>query len=197
MATRAWPSGDAPERPQSAGAEAVRHLFLGWVGVAQAGRHREVDERIDGQGHHQHGPPVPGHGRAERGPTETHDEVRNGERHHQQHCPDPAARKVGALDQPCRARPEHRAERRHHDREPHGVPEQMERQGTIDERCHRVHACALRLDQQEGKGQQQNQGYQQADEEEPGGAGSSSSTPGVELPGRGDLRGRQGHNNPA
>ena len=88
-----------------------------------------------------------------------------------------------------RARPERRAERRHHDSQPYGVPEQMKGQGTIDERCHRVHACALRLNQQEGKGQQQDQGHQQARPmKSPVERVPSPSTPRAELPNRGDLR---------
>ena len=155
MATRAWPRVIRQKVLQPAGAQAAGHLLLGRVGVAQAGRHRQVDERVDRERHHQHRAPEAGHRGAERGPAEADHEVGDGQRHHDEHRPDPPAGQVGALDQPGRAGADHRAQHRHHDGQPDGVPQQLGGQRAVDQRsATSADARALRLDQQEDQRQQ-------------------------------------------
>ena len=42
--------GDAPEGTHPARTQAAGHLLLGWVGVAEAGGDREIDQQIDRRG---------------------------------------------------------------------------------------------------------------------------------------------------
>ena len=83
---------DRPEGAHPAEPEAARHLLLRRVRRAQAGRHREEHQGVDGQGHHQHGGPEPADGRKDRSPSEAHDEVRDAEWDDDQDGEEPAAR---------------------------------------------------------------------------------------------------------
>ena len=127
MATRAWPSVTRQKVRSRPSPEATRHLLLGRVGVAQAGRHRQVDQRVDRQGHHQHRAAEAGDAGAERRPAEADHEVGDGQRHHEQHGPDPAARQVGAFDQPGRTGADDRAQGGDDDGQADGVPQQLRR----------------------------------------------------------------------
>ena len=117
------PKGAQPSQPEAPG-----HLFLGGIGVAQAGRHRQEDQRVDGHGHDQGGGPEAAEGREDGPPAEAHDEVGYAQGDHHQHGPEPAARDVGALDEPGRQCAHDGAEERDHHGKADGVPEQLRRQ---------------------------------------------------------------------
>ena len=57
------PAGLADRDPQegadAAEPEAAGHLLLAGIGAPQAGRHRQVDQRVDGEGHDQYRAPEP------------------------------------------------------------------------------------------------------------------------------------------
>ena len=125
--------GDPPERLQAPGAEAARDLLLAWVGAAEARGDRQIHERIDREGHHEHGAAEALHPCAERRPAEADDEVRDRERHDHQHRPDPPARQVGALDEPRRGGADHRAQHSHDDGQADGVPQQPRGQRAEDQ----------------------------------------------------------------
>ena len=85
----------------------------------------------------------------QRRPAEAHHEVRDGQRHHYEHRPDPPARQVGPLDAPGRGGPDDRAQRGHHDREPDRVPQQVHGQPAEDQVGDRGRAGPAGLDEQE------------------------------------------------
>jgi hypothetical protein len=118
---------DPGEGSDATDPEAAGHLLLAGIGDPQAGRHRQVDQRVHGEGHHD--------GRAgeavrpgpQRVPAEAHHEVGDGQRDDDEYRPDAAAGQVGALDAPRRTGPDHRAGRRDHRGEPDRVPQQGRR----------------------------------------------------------------------
>ena len=83
-----------PERRHPAEAQAARHFLLGRVGVAQARRNGQEDERVDSQRHDENGRPEAPEGGEDGAPSEADHEVGDPERDHHQHGPviaDPAA----------------------------------------------------------------------------------------------------------
>ena len=116
---------DPDERAHPADAEAARHLLLARVGGPQAGRHRQVDQRVDGQRHDQDRAAEAVHPGPQRGPAEADHEVGDGQRHHDQHRPDPPAGQVGPLDAPGGGGADDRAQHGDHDGEPDRVPQQL------------------------------------------------------------------------
>ena len=78
-------------------------------------------------------PPNPAYPGAEQHPSEADHEVGNGQRHHDQHGPDPAAGEVGPLDQPGGADFRDRAQGSDRDRQAGRVPEQLGGQRPVDQ----------------------------------------------------------------
>ena len=161
------PQRDAEEGLDPAGAEAARHLFLRRVGVAEAGRDRQVDQRVDRQRHHQNRAAEARHIGADRRPPEAHHEIGNRQRHHQKHRPHPSAGQVGALRQPRRAGPDDRAQRGDHDAEPDGVPQQLLGELAIDQGCDLAHSGAGRLGQQERQRHEEHGRHQDGQDQQP------------------------------
>ena len=116
---------DPPEGPEPADAEAARHLLLRRVGVAKAGGHGKVHERIDRERHDQHGATEAGDTGGQRVPAEADHEVGDRKRYDDEHRPQLAAGKVGALDAPSRGSTKDSAERGDDDGQPDRVPEQL------------------------------------------------------------------------
>ena len=96
--------GHPPEGRHPAQAQTPRHLLLGRIGVAQARRHGQEDERVDGQRHDEGGGPESAEGREDGPPAEADDEVGDAQGDHHQHGPEPPARELGPLDEPGRER---------------------------------------------------------------------------------------------
>ena len=92
MARRAWPRVMRKNVLRRPDAEAAGDLLLTRVGSAQAGRNGQVDERVDRERHHEHRSPEALHPGRQRRPAEADDEVRDGERDHDEHRPDAAGR---------------------------------------------------------------------------------------------------------
>ena len=101
---------DPDERAHAPDAEAAGHLLLARVGGAQAGRDRQVDQRVHGERHHHDRTAEAVHPGPQRRPAEADHEVGDGQRHHDQHRPDPPAGQVGALDAPGRGGADDRAQ---------------------------------------------------------------------------------------
>ena len=134
-------------------AQAARHFLLGRIGVAQARRHGQEDERVDGQGHDEDGRPEASEGGKDGAPPEADHEVGNAERDHHQHGPETPARQSGALDEPGRHRPDDRAQGGDHHGQAHGVPDQLGRQPPEEERVQGAPSHLDGLGDEEDEGQ--------------------------------------------
>ena len=137
------------EGPDPAEAETAGDLFVAGIGAAQTGRHRQVDERIDGEGHHQDRAAETLDPGGQRRPAEADHEVRDGERDHHEHGPEwRPGRSVRSTHQP----PACRSPRTGRSRRPSAAPcskEGVAVSGPPDQAGDRRHARAVRLDEQE------------------------------------------------
>ena len=172
MAPRAWPSVTRKNVRTRPTPEAAGDLFQARVGATEAGRHREVDERVDGQGHDEHRPPEPLDPGAERRPAEAHHEVGDGEGDHDQDGPDVPAGQVGALDAPRRQRADDDAQDRHHHRQADGVPKQGGGKRPPDEPGDGGGPGPAGFEDQEGERRQQHGGYRRAHSQQGPGPGA-------------------------
>ena len=150
--------GDPPERLEPTESETPGHLFLRRVGVAQVGRHREVDERVHGQRHDQHGGPEPAQGREQRVPAETDHEVRDAEGDHDGDGPNGTARDLGAFDEPGRHGADGGGQDRDHHGQADGVPDQGPREMSEEQSIEIAPPDLGRLHQEEGDGQEDGDG---------------------------------------
>ena len=94
------PDRDGPERPYPAEPETARHLLLRRVRRPQAGGDGKEDQRIDGQGHDQHGGPESADAGKDGPPPEAHHEIRDAKRDHDEDGQEPATRDIRPLDEP-------------------------------------------------------------------------------------------------
>ena len=133
MAPRAWASVIRKNVRDPADAEAARDLLLARVGGTEAGRHRQVDQRVHGEGHDQDGAAEALHPGPQRGPAEAHHEVGDRQRHHDQHRPDAPPGQVGPLDAPGGGGADDGAQDGHDDGQPDRVPQQVRGQAAEDQ----------------------------------------------------------------
>ena len=132
----------------------------------QAGRHRQVDQRVGGQRHHDDRAEEAVRPGPQRVPAEAHHEVRDRERHDHEHGPGPAAGQVGALDAPRGGGPDHGAQYGDRHREPDRVPQQRPGQRPEDQVEDVAEPGSAGLDQQEDQRQGQDRGHQAAQGEQ-------------------------------
>ena len=166
MAPLAWPSVILDESFDAAGPQAPRDLLLAGVCAAQAGRHRQVDQRVGGQRHHDDRAEEAVRPGPQRVPAEAHHEVRDRERHDHEHGPGPAAGQVGALDAPRGGGPDHGAQYGDGHREPDRVPQQQPGQRPEDQVEDVGEPGPAGLDRQEGQRQGQDRGHQATEGEQ-------------------------------
>ena len=160
------PERHAPERPQPPEPEAARDLLERRVGVAQARRDRQVDERVDRERHDERRTGHAADRREQRLPAEARHEVRDADRDDDEDGPQPPRRQVGALDAPGGERPDHGAQDGHDDRERHRVPQQRDGQVAEQERVQRRPAVVRGLEQQEHERQGEHDGDERAGEQQ-------------------------------
>ena len=123
----------AAEDPPGTMADGSGHVFERRVHAPQRRRDRQVDERVFGEDLHQHRAGHPLDAGRQRQPGEGRDQGRHGERQRHQHAPPPAARQVGAFDEPSRGGADEERARRHRHGERQRVQKQVRHEGTKEQ----------------------------------------------------------------
>ena len=175
---------DRPERAHPAQSEAARHLLLGRVRAPQAGGHREEDQGIDGQGHHQHGGPEPADGGEDGAPSEAHHEIRDAERDHDEDGEETAAGHVRPLDEPGGQGADDGAQRGDDDDQADRVPDQCRGETSEQE------LVQLRPPDLDGLDDEEHEGQQDGDRHQDGSGGEEGWQP---APAAAATVGREAH----